>query len=360
MKIGILTFHDALNVGAVLQAFALQSYLESIGHCVEFINYSCRPAFSFKRIIGRTVGNTISKLSDFYNFTKFGSDKKYNSVLHISAAKYNAQSLHVSNIDYDAFIVGSDQVWNFRHTLNPVYLLSFVNEHKKKIAYAVSMGQCDVDDSLHESLRKSLLSFDYISSREKKACDFLNNLLGESKHVSQCIDPTLLIPSNLYKSITLKLNEYNFISSYILNSLNTHQINQILDFSKSKELPLVNLRNPDTCIKLKKIKNIIVNPYEWLWYMENSKYTICGSFHATVFSLIFHKQFVVIESEDVHNAGGNQRVRSLLRPLGLEDRCICNEPIDSVIDNNIDWDMVDKKLDNIRKQSVLFLTEALS
>lgn len=71
----------------------------------------------------------------------------------------------------------------------------------------------------------------------------------------------------------------------------------------------------------------------------------------------FHKQFVVIESEDIYASGGNQRVRSLLRPLGLEDRCICHEHISVVIEREIDWQSIDKRLDVIRKDSECFLNE---
>ena len=104
----------------------------------------------------------------------------------------------------------------------------------------------------------------------------------------------------------------------------------------------------------------MVPPYEWLGYIIDSEYVVCGSFHATVFSMIFHKQFVVIESEDIYASGGNQSVRSFLRPLGLEDRCICHEHISVVIEREIDWQSIDKRLDVIRKDSECFLNEVFS
>ena len=118
MKIGILTFHDALNVGAVLQAFALQEYIEGLGYNIEFINYSCRPKFTVKRIVGRTLSNTIAKIKDFANYTLYGMRGKYNKVLHVSKVEYSNKTLSEANSEYDIFIVGSDQVWNFNRKLN--------------------------------------------------------------------------------------------------------------------------------------------------------------------------------------------------------------------------------------------------
>lgn len=175
MKIGILTFHDALNVGAVLQAFALQEYIEGLGYNIEFINYSCRPKFTVKRIVGRTLSNTIAKIKDFANYTLYGMRGKYNKVLHVSKVEYSNKTLSEANSEYDIFIVGSDQVWNFNRKLNYAYLLSFVNEKKKKVAYAVSMGQCNIPIHLHDELKTHLRSFNYVSCREENATVFLNS-----------------------------------------------------------------------------------------------------------------------------------------------------------------------------------------
>ena len=360
MKIGILTFHDALNVGAVLEAFALQEYIEGLGYNIEFINYSCRPKFTVKRIVGRTLSNTIAKIKDFANYTLYGMRGKYNKVLHVSKVEYSNKTLSEANSEYDIFIVGSDQVWNFNRKLNYAYLLSFVNEKKKKVAYAVSMGQCNIPIHLHDELKTHLRSFNYVSCREENATVFLNSLTENTLSVRQCVDPTLLISPVLYENIAVKPKRERFAVSYILNQLDAKQRREIVAFCRNKKIPLVNLRNPDTCIRLKSAENKVVPPYEWLGYIIDSEYVVCGSFHATVFSLIFHKQFVVIESEDIYASGGNQRVRSLLRPLGLEDRCICHEHISVVIEREIDWQSIDKRLDVIRKDSECFLNEVFS
>lgn len=360
MKIGILTFHDALNCGAVLQAFALQVYLESLGHEIEFINYSCRPSFSLKRIVGKTLSNTKAKIVDFINATIYGHDKAYNQILNVSYRKYSEVSIESTNDDYDLFIVGSDQVWNFMHSLAPAYLLDFVHAGKKKIAYAVSMGQCNVPVELHRDLKEKLESFSAISCREINAVVFLNKLLGHPSIVCQCVDPTLLITKSHYHEIAIMPKAVGYITSYILNRLSHLQHNMIESYCSKRELQLINLRNPDTCIKLSFAKNLIVRPTEWLGYIQNSAVVICGSFHATVFSLIFHKPFIVIESEDVYNSGGNQRIRSLLRPLGLEYRCIYTGDMDAIIERHVDWEYIDERIKSMRAKSQDFLNNSLS
>lgn len=360
MKIGILTFHDALNCGAVLQAFALQVYLESLGYEIEFINYSCRPSFSLKRIVGKTLFNTKAKIIDFVNATVYGLDKTYNQILNVSSRKYNQATIGNTNSDYDLFIVGSDQVWNFIHSLVPPYLLDFVHAGKKKIAYAVSMGQCSVPAELHIELKKKLESFSAISCRENNAVEFLNKLLGHPSFVCQCVDPTLLITRSHYHEIAMKPKGVGYITSYILNSLSLSQRNMLESYCSKRGLQLINLRNPDTCVKLSFAKNMIVRPTEWLGYIQNSDAVICGSFHATVFSLIFHKPFIVIESEDVYNSGGNQRIRSLLRPLGLEYRCMCTGDMDAIIERPVDWKYIDERIESMRAKSQDFLNNSLS
>ena len=209
-------------------------------------------------------------------------------------------------------------------------------------------------------MKTHLRSFNYVSCREENATVFLNSLTENTLSVRQCVDPTLLISPVLYENIAVKPKRERFAVSYILNQLDAKQRREIVAFCRNKKIPLVNLRNPDTCIRLKSAENKVVPPYEWLGYIIDSEYVVCGSFHATVFSLIFHKQFVVIESEDIYASGGNQRVRSLLRPLGLEDRCICHEHISVVIEREIDWQSIDKRLDVIRKDSECFLNEVFS
>ena len=126
---------------------------------------------------------------------------------------------------------------------------------------------------------------------------------------------------------------------------------------------LINLRNPDTCIRLPNAKNKIVTPYEWLSYIKQAEFVICGSFHAVVFSLLFHKPFIVLQPSYIEKAGGNQRIYSLLNPLKLTDRCFSEfnyNAINSLLSTNINWQDVDKELKLQKEKSKHFLLEILT
>ena len=300
------------------------------------------------------------KMKDFVNATIYGTGSGYNKVLNISKKKYSDNTLSEANPNYDVFLVGSDQVWNFSRKLSYAYLLGFVDKKKRKVAYAVSMGQGHVPSRLYDELRQAISSFNHISCREDNAVAFINELAGDGAQAKQCVDPTLLIPGVSYENISVKPKNRDFVVSYILNQLDAGQRDEIVRFCDDKKLPLVNLRNPDTCIRMKSAQNKVVTPYQWLGYMMESGYVVCGSFHATVFALIFHKQFVVIETEETYAAGGNKRIRSLLRPLGLEYRCICHGDISAVIEREIDWKDVDTQLESMREESIGFLCDSLA
>lgn len=360
MRIGILTFHDALNCGAVLQAYALQSFLEAQGHDVAFLDYSCRPKFTVKRILGKSIHSTAIKIRNYYNALVYGYGRNYNRVLNIHGKSVkDRHALTVLNDCFDAFIVGSDQVWNFKNNLNPVYLLDFV-KNKKKVAYAVSMGQCEVAEKLFNDLKNHLNTFDFISCREANAVQFLSKLMNDAGQIKQCVDPTLLVNPAVFQNIIEYPSKSGYIASYILNQVDGKQIDMINSFVRNADLPLINLKNPDTCIDLYGAENCIVSPYEWLGYIKNADYVICGSFHAAVFSLIFNKKFVVIESKNTHLSGGNQRVRSLLRPLGLEYRCIYIDDIREVINRPIDWKRIEESIQESRRESGSFLINTLN
>lgn len=168
MKIGIITFHNALNAGAVLQAYALQVLLTQQGHNVEFINYNPIKKYTFRNYVAKSPVVMFNKWRNIYNGKKYTKYGNFNKVLNLSSIRYlSYEELKESNLDYDIYIVGSDQIWNFYTSLSPVYMLDFVPNGKKKIAYAASMGQCRIDLSLYDDFRNKLMSFDAISLREK-------------------------------------------------------------------------------------------------------------------------------------------------------------------------------------------------
>lgn len=363
MKIGIVTFHSALNCGAVFQAYALQTHLESLGHEVSFINYKERYITNnFRSFFGKNLLKTWYKLFDKINYYKYINRSSFHSILKIDSILYNSiEELKANPPKKDIYIAGSDQIWNIgsKKDINKVYYLDFGGLEIKRISFAASLGQCNVPEFLNDIIANQLKKFDAISVRERNGVKFIQSLVKDKKvhHIS---DPTFLLKAHDYRKIMTKYDERSnkaFIVSYILGEYNSSQL-KVLDYIKQKlESDILNLRNPNSCIRLENSKNKIVEPQEWLYQVDNSKFMICCSFHAVVFSLIFHKPFIVVSPYE------NARILSLLTSLNLESHFISNydeKIIDGLLIKTIDWKFVDDKIDEFKTKSDTFLKITLN
>jgi len=365
MKIGIITFHNALNAGAVLQAYALQTLLTQQGHKVEFINYNPIRKYTYRDYIAKSPIVMFNKWLNIYNGKKYTKNGNFNKVLNLSPIKYQSyRDLENSNLDYDMYIAGSDQIWNFYTSLSPVYMLDFVPDGKKKIAYAASMGQCCMDKSLYEDFKNKLMTFDAISLREENGVDFVNSLFKGERIAYQTLDPTLLIDAKYYDKIIDKehVKDKHYICTYILAELDNDNAEIIKNIKSSLGLDIINLRNPDTCIRLLHAHNKIVTPYQWLYYIKYSNLVICSSFHAVAFSLIFHKPFIALVPPNYKDKGGNMRINTLLKNVGLLNRIVERfdiRRIQNILREPIKWNDVDAQIRQLRDLSIEFLNDNL-
>ena len=361
MKIGIITFHAALNNGAVLQAYALQTFLRNMGHEVEFINYRGKRKYTIRDYVAKKPIRLLYKLLDRFNAYRFEKFKNFGSILNRGNIEYtNLADLQNAPPLYDVYIAGSDQIWNLgaSYTLNKVYFLDFGTKKIKKIAYAASMGQCNVPEYLNQTIFNLLLNFSFISLREFKAYTYVQTLFGDSKKIYQVPDPTFLITKFDYQKLldlSVKIKK-PYIASYILAEFGKEQKLAINYIKKIKKHSIVNLRNPDTCVRLHGATNIIVSPSEWLNYIFNSEFNICCSFHAVVFSLIFHKPFIVVTPYE------NERINSLLSLMNLKSRIVIKFDellINQILNDVIDWNFIDIIIKEERKNGTQFLHESL-
>ncbi len=364
MKIGIITFHYALNQGAVLQAYALQTLLQSWGHQIEFIDYHPKHHFHYKDFITKSPKLLLEKWRNQYNGIIYRRyQRQFNKVLCIGNIRYKTEkNLRNNPPIYDIYIAGSDQIWNFTKRIDYAYMLDFVPQDKMKIAYAASLGQCTIPQKLHNELCYLLSSFRAISIRESNGKDFIYELIQKKESkipVTQTLDPTLLIKKEEYEHITESIKESSpYIASYILSMMEKSHEDILSYIIKKNGLRLINLRNPDTCVYLSFAKNRIVTPYQFLSYIKHAEFIICSSFHAVVFSLIFHKPFIVLVPSKFRDKGGNKRINSLLTALGLVHHCIYDfNPIiiDQLMKEQICWVDIDQTISRLAKESQDFL-----
>ena len=370
MKIGILTLPLHTNYGGILQAYALQTVLEQMGHEVCLIEKRRKPAqlslwktpWTYgKRIYKNITGHSIpifyeQKINREAPVIRRYTDKFINKYIK---RKFIDDFSDIQRQDFDAMIVGSDQVWRPEYFIDKIehaYLDFTQRWNIKRIAYAASFGTDDwlYTDRQTEKCKRLIHYFDAVSVREKSGVDFCRKYFDiEAKHI---LDPTML----------LAVEEYIRIFKIIgTPQSNGTLLSYILDETPSKlslinriaiELDLVpfkvysNIKNYNEPIS----KRIQPPVEQWLRGFYDAEFIVTDSFHACVFAILFNKPFVVIGNEK----RGMSRLSSLLEIFGLYDRLITGAT-ECKLSCNIKWDDINLQLNDKRMESKEFLIQNL-
>lgn len=359
MKVGILTFHRTTNYGAVLQAYALQKTISSLGYDVEIIDYNNIDIYSysdyrifygklpFKTRIGKVIrypqNKRIAKKFELFR----------NKWMNLSDECNSHEQLQTIEDKYDMVVCGSDQVWNpfAIHSDFNAFLLS--NVKGKRISYAASAGNVSLWTKFLKVYWTYLHQFDSISVRESEMLQPTENL--SQKKVTLVLDPTLLLNEkiweNLEEPLENNIQEKKYILVYYLGK-NKAMTCAIKTLQKQTGLPVVLLGR-----KIEGVQSICIpaGPGQFLTLFHNAKYVLTSSFHGTVFSILYRKPFLVFG-----NGSYNSRMDTLLSALKLENRMIINENINlAKIDETIDWEQVDVLHKHWKEKSISFLMDAL-
>lgn len=324
MKVGIITFHSAHNYGASLQTWALQKVLKSYGLEAYVIHY--HPGIidnlydpikktGIKRPIriAKLFLTNKRKLKRYYNYKRF-----IRKNLNLLGDFKTYEELKNGNLKLDAYITGSDQVWNKRHTggFDPSYYLEFAEKDAIKIAYAVSIGINYNVFKYKDTLTNIFAGFNEISVREKSAVSVIQEYTG--KQVKEVLDPTLLLKKEDYDEIKITqcINQ-KYIFVYMVEN-NNEVVAFANRMSKALGLPVIQSK------PVKKFVNEIESCYPqapgtFLGLVEGAELVITNSFHGTVFSIIYKRPFLSMLHTDLDN-----RVTDLLNNLGLSSHIVYN------------------------------------
>ena len=200
-KIGILTFHGADNLGAVLQAYALCEFIDKeINFRTEIIDYECEEVEKTRYVQG---GNFVKKipLALYYRIKRHSFDRFRKKNLMLSSNKYKKENIKKCNTMYSTFVAGSDQIWNIGCSGNDTtYFLDFVEQEKRKISYAASMGTTEIEKEKVDELKNYLNSFDAISVREASSI----KKLDLPKDTSILPDPVFLLTLEQWRRVATK------------------------------------------------------------------------------------------------------------------------------------------------------------
>lgn len=377
MKIGILTFHKAINYGSVLQTWSLQEFLKSEGHDVEIIDYEPGAWKSIYGTFNKIKGFTNLKrnlkllpLSYFYIKKSKNFENFRNEYLNLSVNKYYIGSDFSSFSEkYDCIICGSDQIWNIKIAdCDPIYFLPNL-KIKKKIAYAVSVGNSDfVDIDNSEQLKKWILDFDHITVREQKTIEKLCNFTKINVATYCALDPTLLHTKEVFdKIISKRIVKEDYIFLYnIWNDNDGFRIAK--EISKQKGLPVytvLSVRNLRLAIRIKnnniKILFIKSSPSHYLSLIKHASFVITDSFHGTAFSVIFEKQFICVNyRKEDYSLKNDVRLNNILGYFNLQNRYMSVEQaLKFDTNNNIDYEDVTPSRLRLAKESKDILIQQL-
>lgn len=364
MKIGIITFHCSYNYGSALQAYALQTYLKKNGFDAQIINYVDLVNFEDYQLFRKSLYRKKIKslIGDLYyllpNLKRKRSFNRFSdSYFDLTKRRYTDLSgMSELNDAFDTFICGSDQIWNINCTkgANPAFFLAFADNDKRKIAYAPSIAEKDIDFRKNKEVISYLRDFDYISVRENSFVDMLKEITG--KDVVPAVDPTLLLEKADYEKI-LKAPEIKksalrggYIFAYTLEE-NPKLNDYVNDLSQKYNLTVIYIdKKTKHCFK-NAVNAYGVSPDEFLSLVKNARYIVTNSFHATVFSVIFNKRFVVFPTEK-----SGSRMSDFLGDLGLDGR-LYNEKTD--INKEIDFADAEERLAQMSLKSKKFLENSL-
>ena len=380
MRIGLVIFPFVPSHGSILQTFAIYTKLKEMGHSVTIINRVVasigpvqlirRTLSNFKRkLLGQYEGpvfyfghspRVIMKNLQPFIRTCFGDD--IISVTNEDEAKKVAQTGA-----YDAFVVGSDQVWRPKYVPDVYhYYLAFVPDDlpAQRIAFCPSFGTDEWEYTEEQTLRcKQLLSkFNAVAVREIDGLRLCHDYLG--KDAIHLMDPTILLkPCTYLSTVVTACTRYeqaktacNTINVYYLDE--TIEKRQIVD-SICRKLQLssqyINNRIQDDNARI--IDRIAPSLSTWLEGFSNASFIVTDSYHATLFALYFNKPFITV----INERRGASRFYSLMNDLGLHDRFVLTPKgiTDSLIHGVIDWRPINQFLDEQRNRSIAFLKDSL-
>ncbi len=366
-KVALISFHNAYNYGACLQAYALQEAVKEMGVDCEYINYinshraevydmptrikkACKEKdikTLFKNICGIPFANKRGKKFDeFYQRYLKKTDTVYHSV----------QEANVLENQYDKFISGSDQIWNDEHNGNDsAYFLDFVGDSTKKIAYSSSFGMAEIPKEQGKRYAELLNNISCLSTREKHGVKMIKKLTGRKAHL--VLDPVFLLDGKDWKKFVKEENRTEKYTFYYMNArFNLNDFSLVTGFQDEEKHILSSSVKPKDFLKRGQKVTFAMSPQEFIQQIYGAELVVTTSFHCLAFSVLLHKPFVAILSGD---EGRDERLLNLLEITGLESRIFSDNMTLEDVNRSIDYEEVEKRLEPYRRYSRKFLQTAI-
>lgn len=349
MKVCIVTAYNNMNSGSHWQAYALGQILKMQGHEVYYYKREKKgTASSFivqlnniaRKLFHLRFLETRDYIKRIISFKKTG---KIFSIIDSSSILYN---------DIDYFILGSDTIWNLDspyYNKNKTTFWGDIFFNKNIISYAGSIANTKTEMLADSFYSNSINKWKSISVRDTYTKNLFSKLTTKQVHL--VCDPTLLLPEKHYRGIC-KPKTRNYIFLYLFKKLNHNQDIQLRAFANKYGLEIICGTRRD--ISSQTDTYIINNPYNFMAYMLGAKYVVTDTYHGTIFSVNFNKQFVVINRDLT-------KIQDFLLNVSLADRIIdCESELDYTISKLINYDLANQKIQELRSYSLKYLEDSLN
>lgn len=371
-KIAVVTWYESPNYGTCIQCYALVEFLKNNKYEV-YVPDSFKYYYGFHHLF-ETIQRLFTKLNQKLTTRKIQVTKEINEGYYTRLEKnkkFAIESGYVKHIDsketyekmcseFDVYITGSDQIWNPGY-VTPPYLLSFVNNDKKKVAFGSSIGVSVIPKNKIKMYRKYLSQFNAIGVREKTAEKLLSDLL--KKKVETVLDPTFLLDRYDWEKMSVKpknLKDSEYIFCYFVGT-KTEWINDVKQLSQETGLPVYIALSESKIIPSTGIVLSDIGVAEFVYCIQNAKHVITDSFHAVAISINSNTEFSVYKRfDDTDLKSQNSRIVDILSMFDLGDRIV--ENTDKLFKNynvSIDFDVINSVLFKEKELSRKFLLNSI-
>ena len=379
-KIGLAVCYDTKNFGSQLQVLATVKKIDDLGYETEIIRYKKKltPVFlmqSIPRVFNvpfimaklnsRKKREQIKKHEELYKKVSI-RNQRFNFFVNayfsnLSKPYQGWENLvKESNLNYDIFLCGSDQLWLPHNLGSHFYTLEFASEEKKKIAYATSFGVSEIPSRYKKGFAKFLNRFQFLSTREIAGQKIIKDLTGKDAQV--VCDPTLLFDAEGWSKIIPDHRVVNkpYAFCYFLGTNEEHR-KAAEELKAETGLTLVTCPFLDNIVERDQqfgdIQMFDMDAADFVNLIRHAEYILTDSFHGSVFSILHHKKFMTFNRFTAGTNSRNSRIDSLCTLLGLSERRFNGNVMD--VKNDVDYAQVDDRLKKLREESANYLKEAL-
>ena len=370
------------NYGTSLQGYAMLKKIQQLGYEVEVIKYIKRlstwqkikfvvnalRAGEWKNIQHRLTSKKMLKKYPVYaagiaERTTAVNAYKQKKLIPLFHEYIGYDALHKGSLNYAAVVVGSDQVWTPMSLPNKFFNLLFVSDSVRKVAYASSFGVSEIPSFQRKATGAYLDRFYKIGVREQRGKEIVEELSHQKATV--VADPTMLLSREEWEQEIADAHtttEELYIFCYFLGT-NQEARKAAKELKEKTGYKIITIRHMDEYVPEDELFGdeapYNVDPNDFVKYISRAAYVCTDSFHCTVFSILFHRQFMTFyRFAEGSKTGRNSRINSLFDLFELQERLYKGDI--NKITNPIDYNSVDEKLSELRKESIYFLNECLA